>query len=61
MLRDQTRNALVRENGKEFLAFPADWDRMKTRIAVPDLSPSLLIALGSPPFLLPLLALAFPV
>jgi hypothetical protein len=25
MLRDQTRNALVRENGKEFLAFPADW------------------------------------
>ena len=25
MLRDQTRNALVRENGKEFLALPADW------------------------------------
>ena len=25
MLRGQTRNALVRENGKEFLAFPADW------------------------------------
>src|ERR1700750_2840294 len=60
MLRGQTRNALIRENGKEFLAFPAGWDRTKTRIALPDLSPSLLAALGSPPFLFPSPALAFP-
>lgn len=47
MLRDQTRKALVRGGGKQFLAYPADWgphEQQTGRAA--DLSPALIDALG---------------
>src|SRR5262249_56073586 len=40
--------------------FPPIGDRTKTRIALPDLSPSLLTASGSFPFLLPLAGAGLP-
>jgi hypothetical protein len=46
MLRDQTRKALVRAYGKEFLAYPADWGPHESTGRVADLSPALMEALG---------------
>jgi N-acetylmuramoyl-L-alanine amidase len=46
MLRDQTRKALVRAKGLEFLAYPADWGPHESTGRVADLSPALIDALG---------------
>ena len=46
MLRDQTRKAIVRAKGKEFLAYPADWGPHEDTHRVADLSPALMEALG---------------
>ena len=45
MLRDQSRKAVVRAHGREFLAYPADWGPNETTGRVADLSPALLEAL----------------
>jgi len=45
MLRDQTIKALVRANGKEFLAYPADWGPHEDTGRVADLSVALMTAL----------------
>jgi hypothetical protein len=48
MLRDQTRKALVRANGKEILCYPADWGphEQETGGRVCDLSPKAMQILG---------------
>lgn len=46
MLRDQSLKALVRANGKEFLARPADWGPNENTHRAADLSPGLMEALG---------------
>jgi hypothetical protein len=58
-----TRRALRSSAKKErsSLLSPPIGDRTKTRIALPDLSPSPLTALGPPPFLLPLAGAGLPV
>jgi len=46
MLRDQTRKALVRANGRELLCYPADWGPHGDTSRVCDLSPKALQILG---------------
>jgi hypothetical protein len=48
MLRDQTRKALVRANGREILCYPADWGphEQETGGRVADLSPKAMEILG---------------
>lgn len=46
MLRNQTFKALVKANGREFLAYPADWGPNTSTNRVADLSPGLMDALG---------------
>lgn len=46
MLRDSGQRALVRSNGWEMLAFPADWGPHGDTDRVADLSPGLMEALG---------------
>jgi N-acetylmuramoyl-L-alanine amidase len=46
MLRNQTYKALVRANGREFLAYPADWGPHMDTGRVADVSPGLMDALG---------------
>lgn len=46
MLRDSGQRALVRANGWELLAFPADWGPHEDTARVADLSPGLMEALG---------------
>ena len=45
MLASPSRQALVRANGKEFLAWPADWGPNESTGRVADLSPALMEAL----------------
>jgi N-acetylmuramoyl-L-alanine amidase len=46
MLRDQKRKALVRADGLEFIAYPADWGPHEDTDRVADLSPGLMEALN---------------
>ena len=46
MLRDQSLKALVRANGREFLARPGDWGPHEDTGRVADISPGLMAALG---------------
>jgi N-acetylmuramoyl-L-alanine amidase len=45
MLADKTKLALVRANGREFLAWPADWGPHQDTDRVGDISPGLMTAL----------------
>jgi len=45
-LLDPSYQAIVRANGKEFLAWPADWGPNENTGRVADLSPGLMEALG---------------
>jgi N-acetylmuramoyl-L-alanine amidase len=46
MLADKSLQAIVRANGREFLAWPADWGPNENTGRVADISPALMAALG---------------